>query len=177
MANNPWLVRSRLHNTLLSVPLKVRMHSPDFRRASYNRPMVLLFPDAETASDFQVQHAERVRRSCVIMKSRHTNDEIQTSLSTNVGMVLVEMPLNSSSTKGHEMDLLAPFELNQLDDDQLLRFSLASYALFCYVWRYQLNPNKNLEIHGVVINPSMEFQDRDFQRETIMNYLDKMYWK
>jgi hypothetical protein len=175
MANNPWLVRSRLHNTLLSVYLKVRTQSPDFRRASYHRPMVLLFPDAETASDFQVQHAERVRRSCVIMKSRQTNEEIQTNLSTNVGMVLVEMPNNS--TKGHDMDLLAPFELNQLDDDQLLRFSMASYALFCYVWQYQLNPNKNLEIHGVVINPSMEFQDRDFQSDTIIKYLDKMYWK
>lgn len=171
--DNPWLVCSRLHNTIMSIHLKVRTQSPDYRQPSYNRPMVLLFPDENTAQEFHTHHADRVRRSCVIMKNRHSSDEIQQNLSTNVGMVLVEMP----HPRENALDVLTPFELNQFQEERLLCLSVASYALFFYVLQYHLNANENLEMQGIVINPSIEFPDPDYQREIILKYLNEMFSK
>jgi hypothetical protein len=156
----------------MSVHLKVRAQSPDFHRPSYNRPMVLMFPDMETADDFHTKHATCVSRSCVIMKNRRVSDDIQNNLSTsNVGMVLVEMP----HQRDELVDLLAPYPLNSFKDDLLLCLSIASYSLFFYVLHYHINHNKNLEMHGIVINPSIEFQDPQFRTDIIMKYLNEMY--
>ena len=70
IVENPWMVCSRLNNTLLSLHLNVNHVSPDFRKPSYNRPMVLMFPNKDTAHHFQDQHANTIRRSCVVMKKK-----------------------------------------------------------------------------------------------------------
>lgn len=169
----PWFVRNRLYDTLLSLHMKVGAQpSNDFRSASYYRPMVLLFPDEPTANDFS-KHARSVRRSCVIMRNRRHSQDIHKNLSTNVSMVLVEMPENNQEL----FDMLTPCALDTYHDDQWMCLSIAAYSLFLYVNQYRINENKNMEIEGVVINPAMEITDRDLQTDIIMKYLEKMLYK
>ena len=142
IVENPWMVCSRLNNTLLSLHLNVNHVSPDFRKPSYNRPMVLMFPNKDTAHHFQDQHANTIRRSCVVMKKKDTSDSIQNNLSTHAGMVLVEMP----HVRDDLLDVLTPCDFTHFNNDVLLCLSIASYSLFYYVQKYSENKNGNLEL-------------------------------
>lgn len=174
--DNPWIVHNRLCDTLMSVQLNTRLQSADFRKSSYIRPMVLLFPDEPTATDFS-KHAKIVRRSCVILQNRRSNDEIQNNLSTKVNMVLVKMPEPPNETVDDLVDILTPCTLDTYASDRLLSFSMVTYALFLYVNRYRINAEKNMEIDGVVINPVIELADRGLQMKLIIQYLNKMFNK
>lgn len=171
IVENPWIVCSRLNNTLLSLHLNVNHVSPDFRKPSYNRPMVLMFPNKDTAHHFQDQHANTIRRSCVVMKKKDTSDSIQNNLSTHAGMVLVEMP----HVRDDLLDVLTPCDFTHFNNDVLLCLSIASYSLFYYVQKYSENKNGNLELDGIIINPSLKFPDPNFQTEMILKYLNQMY--
>lgn len=171
IVENPWMVCSRLNNTLLSLHLNVNHVSPDFRKPSYNRPMVLMFPNKDTAHHFQDQHANTIRRSCVVMKKKDTSDSIQNNLSTHAGMVLVEMP----HVRDDLLDVLTPCDFTHFNNDVLLCLSIASYSLFYYVQKYSENKNGNLELDGIIINPSLKFPDPNFQTEMILKYLNQMY--
>ena len=171
IVENPWMVCSRLNNTLLSLHLNVKHASPDFRRPSYNRPMVLMFPNRSIAQDFHNLHANTVSRSCVVFKQKDSSDSIQNNLSTQTSMVLVEMP----HSRDDLLDVLSPCELANFNDDMLLCLSIVSYSLFYYVKQYNTNDNGNLELDGIVINPSTEFPDPNFQSEMILKYLKQMY--
>lgn len=172
IVENPWMVCSRLNNTLLSVHLSVKHNSPDFRKPSYNQPMVLMFPDRDTAHHFQDVHANTVSRSCVVLKRRDATDRIRNNLSTHTSMALVEMP----HARDDLLDLMSPCDISHFHDDVLLCLSIASYSLFYYVQKYSENKNGNLELDGIVINPSVEFPDPDFQTELILKYLNQMYF-
>jgi len=171
IVENPWMVCSRLNNTLLSLHINVKHASPDFRKPSYNQPMVLMFPNKEVAHHFQDRHANTVSRSCVVMKRKDTMDTIPNNLSTPAGMVLVEMP----HIRDDLLDVLSPCDFTHFHDDVLLCLSIASYSLFYYVQKYSKNTNGNLELDGIIINPSLEFPDSNFQTEMILKYLNQMY--
>ena len=173
IVENPWMVCSRLNNTLLSLHINVKHASPDFRKPSYNQPMVLMFPNKEVAHHFQDRHANTISRSCVVFKRRDTADVIQNNLSTNAGMVLVEMP----HVRDDLLDILSPCDFTHFHDDILLCLSIASSSLFYYVQKYSENTNGHLELDGVIINPSLEFPDPNFQTDMILKYLNQMYIK
>jgi len=173
--DNPWIVSSRLYNTLMSVTMNVpRNHQQvDFRKPTYVRPTVLLFPNKAIADHFQENHSISLKSSCVILKNRHAQSHIHENLTTPVDMVLVKMPDAAIPTEVH--DLLFTCPMSQLDDEKLLCMTLISYALFYYIENYYINESDNLVLSGIVINPSLKLMYETDPKEMILRYLQKMF--
>lgn len=158
---NLWLVSSRMYNTLVSIPMQVpdEMNENDFRKPSYVRPTVLIFPNKGIADHFRKTHAKELSKSCMILKDRNTRTDIHNNLSTNVDMVLVKMPETSTAFVGGNNELLYTCPMSRFDEDALLCMTLISYALFYYIEHYYVNENNNMVLQGIVINPLLKLED------------------
>lgn len=171
---NLWLVSSRIYNTLVSIPMKVsaKTHEHDFRKPSYIRPTVLIFPNKGIADHFRKNHATDLGKSCMVLKNRHAQNDIQNNLSTNVHMVLVKMP-ETGALVGNN-DLLYTCPMSHFDEDTLLGMTLLSYALFYYIEHYYINESNNIVLQGIVINPLLKLEESG---DVIVNYLNHMLTK
>lgn len=170
---DPWVITSRLYNTLLSVPMNVpRRHkqADDFLKPTYVRPTVLMFPNQAIADHFRENHANTLRKSCMIVKNRRATKHVQDHVTTPMDVVLVPMPESATTT----LDLLTTCPVATLDNEQLLCMTIVSYALYYYIEQYYINESNNLVLHGLVVNPILKMDD---PKEMVLRYLDMMFAK
>lgn len=176
---NPWIINNKIYNNcMLSLNMNLKQKATnDYTRASYNRPMVLLFSDNVQAEKFTLEHATNVGRTSVIMKDRSLPQSIKTQVASTAEMVLIHMPDKvrvNSPEEQEPLHVLGTQQLNAIGDDIMLNLAVVSYALFYYVEHFYENENNNLTLNGIVINPLLEVDD-DIKRDVIMRYLDRMY--
>jgi hypothetical protein len=174
---NLWLVSSRMYNTVVSVPMKLSATNKtnDFRKPSYIRPTVLIFPNKGVADHFRKTHVNDLGKSCMVFKNRHARNHIQHNLSTKVDMVLVKIPRGQETVAYNDL-LLYTCPISHFDEDTLLCLTLLSYALFYYIEHYYINESNNMVLEGVVINPLLKLEDSG-AGDMIVTHLNHMLTK
>ena len=176
---NPWVITSQIYSDCI-LALNVNIHnrkpheSRDYTRASYNQPMVLLFPDSTQAEQFKLKHADTIRNHGIVMKNREVSQLVKNQVATRIEMVLIEMPM--SIEEQPPINILGTTPLTEVGDESMLFLTIVAYALFYYIESFNMNENDNLTLNGILVNPSLELNEDDFNKHAIiLEYLNKMY--
>lgn len=188
--HGPWVLQ--LNNAIFCFKLKTHKITPSFHKASYTKPAIVLFENKHVANKFKNEHLSMFMYNNNLIETVELDDP-------NISKVNIHVPktehkrfavtnfLTKSTLDNPE---LYPVMLSSFTNEQLVLFSIFTYAIYMYVTdissfsnRIEINtivldPFTNTSFHNTLVhNNSYDSEATKFKHNIILNQLEQMYKK
>lgn len=185
--DTPWLLKNNQY--IFCIPLKViSTQNSTLHRPSYIHSAVVLFQNEQIANHFKKNHLIKVLNSETLVHNTHKNILNESAVDFKLYIKDVKNIDNINNIyllKNHSIvndENLVPIELDKIDNDTIILYSIFAHAVFLYIHKIHVQ-NNILILDCIALNPfnlainnnSYYLNDPQMKTDILLKHLEKLY--